>query len=95
MLVSVSRGCHPAGMGKKRGFLLAVLFVALLGGFIWMLSRTTGPLYQGKPLRAWLNQIDGWDTNQAASVAFREIGAKAIPALLKALRQAILHFFKD
>jgi hypothetical protein len=86
MLVSVSTSCHPARMGKKRGILLAVLFVALPGGFVWMLSRTTGPFYQGKPLRAWLNQIDGWDTNQTAAVAFREMGASAIPALLKALR---------
>src|SRR2546428_3295656 len=56
MLVSVSRICHPAGMGKKRGLLLAVLFVAPLCGLVWMLSRPAEPAYQGKPLSAWLEQ---------------------------------------
>src|SRR5713226_10021674 len=83
MLVSISINCHPAGMGKKRGLLLAVLFVALAGGLVWVLSRPAESVYQGKPLSAWLNEINGWDTNQAAFVAFREIGTNAIPALLK------------
>src|SRR6266704_5619607 len=87
MLVAVSRICHPAGMGKKRGLLLAVLFVALLGGVVWMLSRPPEPAYQGKPLSAWLEEINAYgvpgDTNQAAFVAFREMGTNAVPALLK------------
>ncbi len=85
MLVSVSRICHPACMGKKRGILLAALFVALLGGVVWMLSPPAEPLCQGKPLSAWLNEYKGHPglTNQAAFVAFRELGTNAIPALLK------------
>jgi HEAT repeat protein len=89
MLVSISRTCHPAGMGKKRGILLAVLFVALLGGLAWVLSRPTEPVYQGKPLSAWLKDFYyGWDedTNQAAFVAFREMGTNAVPDLLKTIQ---------
>jgi HEAT repeat protein len=88
MLVSVSYACHPAGMGKKRGILLAVLFVALLGGLVWMLSRPAEPVCKGKPLSAWLNEFNGvpGETNQAAFVAFREMGTNAIPALLKTLQ---------
>src|SRR2546428_7542236 len=95
MLVAVSRICHPAGMGKKRGLLLAVLFVALAGGMVWMLSRPREPAYQGKPLSAWLNEIflnefnfSGvpGDTNKAALVAFLEMGTNAIPALLKIIQ---------
>src|SRR5260370_5778745 len=72
-------------MGKKRGILLAVLFVALLGGLVWMLSRPTEPAYQGKPLSAWLYEFNGLAgaTNQAALVAFREMGSNAVPMLLK------------
>jgi HEAT repeat protein len=71
-------------MGKKRGILLTVLLVALLGGLIQILSRPTEPLYQGKPLSAWLNELHyPVDTNQAAFAAFREMGTKAIPTLLK------------
>jgi HEAT repeat protein len=77
-------------MGKKRGILLAVLFVALLGGLVWVLSRPAEPIYQGKPLSAWLKEIDvdayPVDTNQAAFVAFREMGTNAIPALLKIIQ---------
>jgi hypothetical protein len=59
MLAPVSRACHPAGMGKNRGILLAVLFVALLGGLAWVLSRPAEPVYQGKPLSAWLAEFNG------------------------------------
>src|SRR5260370_5351736 len=89
MLAHVSRPCHPAGMGKKRGILLALLIVALMGGFLWMLSRPTEPTYQGKSTRAWLKDFYyGWDgdTNRAAFVAFREMGTNAVPALLKTLQ---------
>jgi hypothetical protein len=73
-------------MGKKRGILLALAFVALLGGVVWMLSRPTEPVYQGKPLSAWLNEFNGWNTNQDAFVAFRELATNAVPALLKTIR---------
>src|SRR5260370_31341254 len=88
MLAAVSPTCHPAGMGKKRGILLTVLFVALLGGLVWVLSRPAEPAYHGKPLSAWLKDFNGVpeDTNQAAYVAFRELGTNAIPALLKTLQ---------
>jgi HEAT repeat protein len=97
MLVSVSTSCHPAGMGKKRGILLAVLFVALLGGLIWMLSDPTEPVCQGKLLSVWLNEINtnGWPrTNDPAVAAFREMGANAIPALVNALRPGDPPFFQ-
>jgi HEAT repeat protein len=84
-------------MGKKRGILLALISVALLGGVVWMLSPPAEPAYQGKSLRDWLNEIcaNGWgDTNHAASVAFREMGANAIPALVKALRSGDPPFFQ-
>ena len=77
-------------MGKNRGILLAVLFVALLGGLVWMLSRPVEPFYQGKPLSTWLEEINvhGWpgDTNQPAYVAFRAMGTNAIPVLLKIIQ---------
>src|SRR5712664_3913188 len=85
MLVSVSPACHASDMGKKRGILLAVLFVALAGGFVWVLSRPAEPVCQGKPLSAWLNEYNylPGDTNQAAFAAVSELGTNAIPALLK------------
>jgi HEAT repeat protein len=83
-------------MGKKRGFLLAVLFVALAGGFVWVLSRPSEAAYQGKPLSAWLNEYNGnpGDSNQAAFVAFRDMGTNAIPALLKIIQSGEPPFFQ-
>jgi len=89
MLVSVSSICHPAGMGKNRGILLAVLFVALLGGLVWVLCRPSEPAYQGKPLSAWLKDLypeSKENVNQPAFVAFRAMGTTAIPALLRILQ---------
>jgi HEAT repeat protein len=88
MLVSVSRICHPPGMGKKRGILLAGLFAALAVGLVWMLSRPAEPVCQGKPLSGWLKDLYGWagDTNHPAFIAFREMGTNAIPALLKIMQ---------
>src|SRR5260370_42102477 len=60
MRVSVGRVCYSAGMGTKRGFLIALLAVALAGGLVWMLSRLAEPAYQGKPLSAWLEQYSEW-----------------------------------
>jgi HEAT repeat protein len=77
------------GMGKKRGILLGVLFVGLAGGLIWMLSRLTEPAYQGKRLSAWLSEYSangGPGKNNQADVAFREMGTKAIPWLLRIIR---------
>jgi hypothetical protein len=77
-------------MGKKRGILVAVLLVALLGGLVWVLSRPAEPVYQGKPVSGWLKETDvnayPADTNQAAFIAFREMGTNAIPALLKIIQ---------
>src|SRR5229473_999643 len=76
-------------MGKKSGILLAVLFTALLGGLVWMLSPPTEPAYQGKPLSAWLEEINAHgvpDTNQAAFVAFHALGNNAIPPLLRTIQ---------
>ena len=75
-------------MGKKRGILLVVLFVALAGGVVWLLSRPAEPLYQGKPLSAWLKEYNGvlGDTNQDAFIVFREMGTNAIPALLEIIQ---------
>jgi hypothetical protein len=83
-------------MGKKRGLLLAVLFVAFLGGLIWMLSRPAEPAYQGKPLSAWLKEYNGvlGDTNQDAFIVFREMGTNAIPALLEIIQSGDPPFFR-
>src|SRR5438445_7206575 len=90
MLVSVSRPCYPCGMGKKRGLLLAILFVALAGGLAWLVLRPREPLYQGKPLSACLDQCvaSGLVNSLSPSCleakdAIRQIGTNGLPLLLR------------
>src|SRR6266849_1668863 len=93
MLAAVSPTCQPAGMGKKRGILLAVLVVALIGGLGWLVLRPREPAYQDKPLSAWLEQYYGsnltliTDTNSPARLeaenAIRQIGTNGLPLLLR------------
>jgi len=93
MLASVSRVCQAARMGKKRGILLAVLFVALIGGLGWLVLRPREPIYQGKPLSAWLEQyrlsfstLFASPNSQArleAENAIRQIGTNGLPLLLR------------
>jgi len=77
-------------MRKKRDVLLLVLLVGALGTVVWLVrsSREPEPAYQGKPLSAWLKDMEHWsgDTNDAAFVAFGQMGTNAIPALLKVIQ---------
>jgi HEAT repeat protein len=64
------------------------IVVLLMGGLIWILSHPTEPLYQGKPLNAWLTNLYYWGggTNNPAYAAVREMGTNAIPALLQIIQ---------
>jgi len=75
-------------MGKKRRILLAVLVVAVLGGLAWLMQRRSEPVYHGKPFSYWLKDLEHWDknTNNAALVAFHDMGTNAIPSLLDVLQ---------
>ena len=71
-------------MRKKRALLLLALLLMVLGLFLWHTLQPKEVTYQGRPLSAWLKDMEGWsgDTNDPAFVAFREMGTNAIPALL-------------
>lgn len=79
-------------MGKKRRILFAVLALAVLGGMAWMILRPVEPVYQGKPLSAWLENLDFGGANQsaqrseAAKTAIQNMGTNAIPIMLQLLR---------
>lgn len=83
-------------MGKKRRILFAILAVAVLCVLAWMMLRPATPepepVYQGKPLSAWLEFYDPANPNKSnaqmgvAQAAIIQIGTNAIPALLQMLR---------
>jgi hypothetical protein len=76
-------------MRKRVEIALAVLGIAILGVLAWQVLREREPVYQGKPLSAWLEGYDSPKNQQAwqqTDEAIRQIGPKAIPTLLQMLR---------
>ena len=45
-------------MRNKRRILVTVLLVVVLGGLAWEVLLPREPVYQGRPLRAWLHDLD-------------------------------------
>jgi hypothetical protein len=76
-------------MGKKQGVLLLIILAGAFGVTAWLLLPPREPAYQGKPLSAWLKDLEeNWvgDKNDAACLAFRAMGTNAIPALLSVIQ---------
>src|SRR5437588_7191699 len=75
-------------MGSKRSMLLIAVIAIALGAVIWRLLLPREPMYQNKPLSAWLKDLENWDgdTNNAAFVAFHEMGTNSVPALLNVIQ---------
>jgi HEAT repeat protein len=82
-------------MRKRFLIALAVLLVMLVGMSAWQVLclRDREPVYQGKCLRVWLGEYDGWTprgalkARNAAEAAIRQIGTNAFPTLLNMLRK--------
>jgi len=72
---------------KRRNILVLVLLaVAALAWFIWRLYSPDEPVYQGKRLRAWLDEAYRTRDLQALTNAVRQMGTNALPALLRMVR---------
>lgn len=73
-------------MQKRFRTASAVLLVLVAGMLFWQFLHANGPRYNGKPLRAWLKQLDyrgspGGNQEQAAE-AIRQIGERVVPYLV-------------
>ena len=80
-------------MRTKRRLLFAALFLAAIGGIVWLVAvprEPPEPMYQGKPLTFWLGRGYFHPANfadqQAATAAVRQAGTNAIPTLLRLMR---------
>jgi HEAT repeat protein len=67
---------------------LAILGVALFGGFAWLISTTSEPSYQGKTLTEWLREepiiaVGEEPPNTNADEAIRRIGPVGVPTLVR------------
>ena len=81
-------------MRSRKVIFIAVLALAVLGGIVW-LCLPGEPRYQGKSLTYWLRSLDEKpleftgvtvETNHPAALAFRQMGSKAVPHLIRELR---------
>jgi hypothetical protein len=78
---------------RKLRLALAILLLAAIGGLTWLvISKQSEPLYQGKHLSAWLdelyspNRFATGNDNSKLEEAVRQIGTNGIPTLLRMLR---------
>jgi HEAT repeat protein len=73
---------------KKRRIPLAFLIIAALGVIAWFAQGPSEPVSHGKRLSYWLRELENWEgnTNDAAFVAFRDMGTNAIPPLVSVLQ---------
>ncbi len=75
---------------KRRNILVLVLLaVAAVAWLIWRLNSSDEPVYQGKPLRAWLDEAYRTRDLQSVTNAVRQVGTNALPVLLRMVK------FKD
>lgn len=83
-----------AGMKKHHRYwmLVGVLLVAFLVGALVLFSIPREPVYDGKALSVWLDELAAqnyamrWETNTQQAIAIRTIGTNSIPFLLDQLR---------
>jgi hypothetical protein len=77
-------------MWKRVYIALAVLFVAVVSVMVWQGPREPEPVYQGKRLSVWLENLYKATTSaisdHRAEHAIRQIGTNALPMLIARLR---------
>lgn len=83
-------------MGKKRLIVTGIMAACLVVGLAFQFLHPGTPEYQGKSLNTWLKRLEYsyGDTNDAAFLAFREMGTNAIPALLHVIQSGGTPFQK-
>jgi HEAT repeat protein len=87
---------------KRRKFILplfALLALAMLVAFVVLRQPPVRePVYQGRPLRAWLEEFDsssGTTNYAAAQEAIRQMGTNALPFLIPYLRAKDPPFYEQ
>src|SRR5260370_23320474 len=78
-------------MTNLRRILLVLLLVAVLSTISWLVLRPhdSEPIYKGRPLNYWLRTYgpgNSFSAQTNAVEAVRQIGANAIPTLLRRFR---------
>lgn len=77
------------GSVKKTTYIVLLFLSGVLSiGVAHRVAPTREPVYQGKPLSAWLEDLNSTSlyTQDSAKAAIREMGINAVPALVQVLR---------
>jgi len=86
-------GKNPQRISSAKFWLKSALVIVVMGSLLawaWMPSHPEEPVYQGKPLRAWLKTyVDSAGDNEAQTesvAAIRKIGTNGIPTLIRMIQ---------
>ncbi|MDB6067666.1 MAG: repeat-containing protein [Pedosphaera sp.] len=77
-------------MRKRFRILFALIALAVVGGIVWAVIYSHEPVYQGKGLSAWLEDLDDphpGPKKDRAEEAVRHIGRDAMPEIIRILKR--------
>lgn len=78
---------HTAVRMKRVHIVFAVLLVAIAGVIGWQASRRQEPVYHGRTVDAWLDDLAAARDDSEYAAALKQIGPKAVPFIFRKLRQ--------
>jgi len=68
---------------KKRNILIIALLVATVGGLAWVMLQSGEPVYRGKPISRWINDVGVFASPPAPALPL--LDSNAVPFLVEAL----------
>lgn len=80
---------HTAVLMKRVPIMLAVLLIAIAiaGMIVWQASGRPEPVYRGRTVDAWLDDVAASRDDSEYSAALKEIGPRAVPFIFRKLNQ--------
>ncbi len=70
---------------RKRNILIVLLLVTFLGGLAWIALQSGEPVYRGKPISRWINEVGVFASPPAPALPL--LDSNAVPFLVEALNR--------
>jgi hypothetical protein len=72
-------------LSKKRNILIIALLVAIVGGLAWVALQSGEPVYRGKSISRWINEVGVFANPPAPALPL--LDSNAVPFLVEALQR--------
>jgi hypothetical protein len=72
-------------LSKRRNLLILALLFAVVGGLMWVMLQSGEPVYRGKPISWWINDVGVFASPPAPALPL--LDSNAVPFLVEALNR--------